>query len=229
MVLRHKCGLISAIFLNVRWSSALLLRGAVWTVIQTVIWSHPLRPVGTCPAEQTPEPAGKVLSMEVGVLTLTDKQATLLLRLLYVNYLCCERICRLSAFCWCLMFLIFFCSDTMTGQSKPVKPNGKLEVQTETPSSPPRTTLLGTIFSPVFSFFSPANKNGKDLWSHLSADKCMCLNDTKLVRFSVLLIIQKHVRNKNEAWNHETWNFIYTYSWGQIGETLRIKFFLPCS
>ncbi|RXN26183.1 S phase cyclin A-associated in the endoplasmic reticulum-like isoform X1 [Labeo rohita] len=49
--------------------------------------------------------------------------------------------------------------DTMTGQSKPVKPNGKLEVQTETPSSPPRTTLLGTIFSPVFSFFSPANKN----------------------------------------------------------------------
>uniref|UniRef100_A0A8C2GDY9 CTD (carboxy-terminal domain, RNA polymerase II, polypeptide A) small phosphatase like 2a n=1 Tax=Cyprinus carpio TaxID=7962 RepID=A0A8C2GDY9_CYPCA len=49
--------------------------------------------------------------------------------------------------------------NTMTGQSKPVKPNGKLEVQTETPGSPPRTTLLGTIFSPVFSFFSPANKN----------------------------------------------------------------------
>uniref|UniRef100_A0A8C1YTN9 CTD (carboxy-terminal domain, RNA polymerase II, polypeptide A) small phosphatase like 2a n=1 Tax=Cyprinus carpio TaxID=7962 RepID=A0A8C1YTN9_CYPCA len=49
--------------------------------------------------------------------------------------------------------------NTMTGQSKPVKPNGKLEVQTETLSSPPRTTLLGTIFSPVFSFFSPANKN----------------------------------------------------------------------
>uniref|UniRef100_A0A8C1U3S6 CTD (carboxy-terminal domain, RNA polymerase II, polypeptide A) small phosphatase like 2a n=1 Tax=Cyprinus carpio TaxID=7962 RepID=A0A8C1U3S6_CYPCA len=40
-----------------------------------------------------------------------------------------------------------------------LKPNGKLEVQTETLSSPPRTTLLGTIFSPVFSFFSPANKN----------------------------------------------------------------------
>ncbi|TRY97360.1 hypothetical protein DNTS_033005 [Danionella cerebrum] len=49
--------------------------------------------------------------------------------------------------------------DTMTTQSKPVKPNGKLEVKVETPSSPPRTTLLGTIFSPVFSFFSPANKN----------------------------------------------------------------------
>lgn len=44
-----------------------------------------------------------------------------------------------------------------------MKPNGKLEEQAETPSSPPRTTLLGTIFSPVFSFFSPANKNGKGL------------------------------------------------------------------
>lgn len=30
----------------------------------------------------------------------------------------------------------------------------------EVPSSPPRTTLLGTIFSPVFNFFSPA-KNGR--------------------------------------------------------------------
>ncbi|XP_030621655.1 CTD small phosphatase-like protein 2-A isoform X2 [Chanos chanos] len=49
--------------------------------------------------------------------------------------------------------------DTMTCESKPVKPNGKLEVQTGAPSSPPRTTLLGTIFSPVFNFFSPANKN----------------------------------------------------------------------
>lgn len=85
--------------------------------------------------------------MEVGVLTLTDKQATLLLRVLDVNDPCCER--------------DFLFSDTMTGQSIPVKPNGKLEEQAETPSSPPRTTLLGTIFSPVFSFFSPANKNGK--------------------------------------------------------------------
>ncbi|XP_027029098.1 CTD small phosphatase-like protein 2-A [Tachysurus fulvidraco] len=49
--------------------------------------------------------------------------------------------------------------DTMACQSKLVKPNGKLEVQTEAPSSPPRSTLLGTIFSPVFNFFSPANKN----------------------------------------------------------------------
>uniref|UniRef100_A0A3B4C714 FCP1 homology domain-containing protein n=1 Tax=Pygocentrus nattereri TaxID=42514 RepID=A0A3B4C714_PYGNA len=40
-------------------------------------------------------------------------------------------------------------------------PNGKLEVQTEAPSSPPRTTLLGTFFSPVFNFFSPANKNAE--------------------------------------------------------------------
>uniref|UniRef100_A0A3P8YPB6 CTD (carboxy-terminal domain, RNA polymerase II, polypeptide A) small phosphatase like 2b n=1 Tax=Esox lucius TaxID=8010 RepID=A0A3P8YPB6_ESOLU len=44
--------------------------------------------------------------------------------------------------------------------NKPVKPNGKLEeVAAETLTSPPRTTLLGTIFSPVFNFFSPANKN----------------------------------------------------------------------
>lgn len=45
----------------------------------------------------------------------------------------------------------------MTNQH--VKQNGKLE---DNPSSgsPPRTTLLGTIFSPVFNFFSPANKNG---------------------------------------------------------------------
>uniref|UniRef100_A0A8C5L9U6 CTD small phosphatase-like protein 2 n=1 Tax=Jaculus jaculus TaxID=51337 RepID=A0A8C5L9U6_JACJA len=39
-----------------------------------------------------------------------------------------------------------------------IKQNGKLE---DNPSSgsPPRTTLLGTIFSPVFNYFSPANKN----------------------------------------------------------------------
>ncbi|KAG9352076.1 hypothetical protein JZ751_020489 [Albula glossodonta] len=44
-------------------------------------------------------------------------------------------------------------------RSKAAKPNGKLE-ETVEPVSPPRTTLLGTIFSPVFNFFSPANKNG---------------------------------------------------------------------
>ncbi|XP_029290392.1 CTD small phosphatase-like protein 2-A isoform X2 [Cottoperca gobio] len=48
--------------------------------------------------------------------------------------------------------------DTMTCNSKPLKPNGKLEVPVEVASSPPRTTLLGTIFSPVFNFFSPATK-----------------------------------------------------------------------
>ncbi|XP_029430547.1 CTD small phosphatase-like protein 2 isoform X3 [Rhinatrema bivittatum] len=40
-----------------------------------------------------------------------------------------------------------------------VKENGKAEDATGA-VSPPRTTLLGTIFSPVFNFFSPANKNG---------------------------------------------------------------------
>lgn len=47
--------------------------------------------------------------------------------------------------------------DTMTCNSKPIKPNGKLEAPVDS-SSPPRTTLLGTIFSPVFNFFSPATK-----------------------------------------------------------------------
>eukprot|EP00063_Salmo_salar_P050882 XP_014025717.1 PREDICTED: CTD small phosphatase-like protein 2-A isoform X1 [Salmo salar] len=48
--------------------------------------------------------------------------------------------------------------DPMTLNSKPLKPNGKLEVPVEVAISPPRTTLLGTIFSPVFNFFSPATK-----------------------------------------------------------------------
>ncbi|KAG5848793.1 hypothetical protein ANANG_G00103200 [Anguilla anguilla] len=45
-------------------------------------------------------------------------------------------------------------------RSKRAKPNGKLEEPSKVVTSPPRTTLLGTIFSPVFNFFSPANKNG---------------------------------------------------------------------
>ena len=45
----------------------------------------------------------------------------------------------------------------MTNQH--IKQNGKLE-DNPCSGSPPRTTLLGTIFSPVFNFFSPANKNG---------------------------------------------------------------------
>uniref|UniRef100_A0A3Q3QFI2 FCP1 homology domain-containing protein n=1 Tax=Monopterus albus TaxID=43700 RepID=A0A3Q3QFI2_MONAL len=48
--------------------------------------------------------------------------------------------------------------DTMTCNSKPMKPNGKYDAPIEAASSPPRTTLLGTIFSPVFNFFSPATK-----------------------------------------------------------------------
>lgn len=51
----------------------------------------------------------------------------------------------------------------MTLNSKPLKPNGKLEVPVEVASSPPRTTLLGTIFSPVFNFFSPATKTGNTI------------------------------------------------------------------
>ncbi|KAM4572678.1 CTD small phosphatase-like protein 2-A [Odontesthes bonariensis] len=48
--------------------------------------------------------------------------------------------------------------DTVTCNSKPLKPNGKVEAPVDSVSSPPRTTLLGTIFSPVFNFFSPATK-----------------------------------------------------------------------
>uniref|UniRef100_A0A7N8YCQ7 CTD (carboxy-terminal domain, RNA polymerase II, polypeptide A) small phosphatase like 2a n=1 Tax=Mastacembelus armatus TaxID=205130 RepID=A0A7N8YCQ7_9TELE len=43
----------------------------------------------------------------------------------------------------------------MTDPDQPMKPNGKLDAPVEAASSPPRTTLLGTIFSPVFNFFSP--------------------------------------------------------------------------
>uniref|UniRef100_A0A8C6MPV5 CTD small phosphatase-like protein 2 n=1 Tax=Mus spicilegus TaxID=10103 RepID=A0A8C6MPV5_MUSSI len=48
-------------------------------------------------------------------------------------------------------------SYEMTNQH--IKQNGKLE-DNPCSGSPPRTALLGTIFSPVFNFFSPANKNG---------------------------------------------------------------------
>lgn len=81
---------------------------------------------------------------------------------------CCtqnyRRLCRNV-----IKYLLSF-SDTMTCNSKPLKPNGKLEAPIDSPSSPPRTTLLGTIFSPVFNFFSPATKTGKqamqppDIW-----------------------------------------------------------------
>ncbi|CAG5957856.1 unnamed protein product [Menidia menidia] len=48
--------------------------------------------------------------------------------------------------------------DMVSCNSKPMKPNGKMDPPVNTASSPPRTTLLGTIFSPVFNFFSPATK-----------------------------------------------------------------------
>lgn len=68
-------------------------------------------------------------------------------------------------------FLFFFFSkDTMTCHSKPIKPNGKLEAPVDSTSSPPRTTLLGTIFSPVFNFFSPATKTGKKVHKYSVAD-----------------------------------------------------------
>lgn len=48
--------------------------------------------------------------------------------------------------------------DALALNSNPLKPNGKLEAPDAEGNSPPRTTLLGTIFSPVFNFFSPATK-----------------------------------------------------------------------
>lgn len=66
--------------------------------------------------------------------------------------------CFLDSNSFVVVFFLEAGSYEMTNQH--VKQNGKLE---DNPSSgsPPRTTLLGTIFSPVFNFFSPANKNGK--------------------------------------------------------------------
>ncbi|XP_077566665.1 CTD small phosphatase-like protein 2-A [Stigmatopora nigra] len=48
--------------------------------------------------------------------------------------------------------------EPVTCDGKPTKTNAKLEVSMETPSGPPHSTLLGTILSPVFNFFSPATK-----------------------------------------------------------------------
>lgn len=62
--------------------------------------------------------------------------------------------------CRCLKVYVLVL-DAMTCNSKPLKPNGKLETPVEAASSPPRTTLLGTIFSPVYNFFSAATKTGK--------------------------------------------------------------------
>ncbi|KAG7315057.1 hypothetical protein KOW79_021145 [Hemibagrus wyckioides] len=45
---------------------------------------------------------------------------------------------------------------------KQTKSSVKLEA-VDTLDSPPRTTVLGTVFSPVFNYFSPANRTGLDL------------------------------------------------------------------
>lgn len=92
----------------------------------------------------------------------------------------------------------FFFTDTMACQSKLVKPNGKLEVQPETPTSPPRTTLLGTIFSPVFNFFSPANKNGNWLESLLVSSVNAFLNRSLLKHGD--LQCDQLLQKKNLSW-----------------------------
>ncbi|KAF5904405.1 stereocilin-like, partial [Clarias magur] len=48
------------------------------------------------------------------------------------------------------------------GASKQIKSSVKLEPG-DALDSPPRTTVLGTVFSPVFNYFSPANRTGLDL------------------------------------------------------------------
>lgn len=75
--------------------------------------------------------------------------------------------------------------DVMTCNSKPLKQNGKVEAPVEAASSPPRTTLLGTIFSPVFNFFSPATKTGK----------------TKVLWHSPVLFY-------SESWNNLKWRLL---------------------
>jgi len=77
----------------------------------------------------------------------------------------------------------------MTNQH--VKQNGKLEDNPAT-GSPPRTTLLGTIFSPVFNFFSPANKNGKH---YLEACGLKAKNDVGwcfFLNMKMLLLVAVH-------------------------------------
>ncbi|MGH0172732.1 UNVERIFIED_CONTAM: hypothetical protein FKN15_005512 [Acipenser sinensis] len=59
----------------------------------------------------------------------------------------------------CCILLIDRWEATNHNANKHIKPNGKLDDPPDTVGSPPRTTLLGTIFSPVFNFFSSANKN----------------------------------------------------------------------
>lgn len=66
------------------------------------------------------------------------------------------------------LFNLFLPSAEATNHDRSKeKPNGSLEetMAVEVTTSPPRTTLLGTIFSPVFNFFSPA-KNGKNILRH---------------------------------------------------------------
>lgn len=63
-----------------------------------------------------------------------------------------------------VLFNLLFSAEATNHDRNKEKPNGSLEetMAVEMTTSPPRTTLLGTIFSPVFNFFSPA-KNGKKL------------------------------------------------------------------
>lgn len=103
---------------------------------------------------------------------------------------------------------LFFFSDTMTCNSKPMKPNGKIETSVEEASSPPRTTLLGTIFSPVFNFFSPATKTGKTSCLYLTESFCYSQNvPTALVICTQLLLVQTLLARRwrqRRSWNSWT-------------------------
>lgn len=68
-----------------------------------------------------------------------------------------------QSLCYLSLTCRFLWTEATNHDRSKEKPNGSLEETTavEVATSPPRTTLLGTIFSPVFNFFSPA-KNGEE-------------------------------------------------------------------
>lgn len=141
-------------FFHSRWSRTSLLKGVESIAIPPVIWLlHPHRPEAF-PTNQSPEYAEKdqtKVCHSIGEndsfqMLWSDKNTTLYWGM-YPFHVCFIKRCNL--------FL-----DTTMCNNKPIKPNGKLDDPLEAAGSPPRTALLGTIFSPVFNFFSPATKTG---------------------------------------------------------------------
>lgn len=133
-------GFCVPILIFLRWSRISPPRGVALIVIRIAVLLLQHQRIEAFPKNLCPEFAGKALIKVLQTRCLAQ-------------VIDCNR-CLVSQSC--LLFL-----DTITCNSKPMKQNGKLEAPVEAARSPPRTTLLGTIFSPVFNFFSPATKTGK--------------------------------------------------------------------